>query len=125
MDRGRQRLEPLNLSPLSANTTGELNILGHDGHTFGVDSAQVCIFKESHKVCLGRFLEGENGGGLETEISLEILGNLTNETLEGSLTNEELRTLLVFTDLTEGDSSGAITMGLFLWEEKRRKMLII
>lgn len=31
---------------------------------------------------------------------LEILSDFTNETLEGQLANQELRTLLVFSDLT-------------------------
>lgn len=43
---------------------------------------------------------------------LEVLRNLANKTLEGEFPNEELRRLLVPTDLTESDRSGAETMGL-------------
>jgi hypothetical protein len=43
---------------------------------------------------------------------LEILSNLTNETLEGELPDEELSRLLITTDFTEGDGSGPETMGL-------------
>lgn len=43
---------------------------------------------------------------------LEILCNLTNETLEGELADEQLRALLVATNFTEGNSTRPETMGL-------------
>ena len=43
---------------------------------------------------------------------LEVLGDFTNEPLEGELPDEELSGLLVTTDFTEGDGSWAETMGL-------------
>jgi histone H3 len=49
---------------------------------------------------------------LESEIRLEILGNLTNQTLEGELSDEELGRLLVTTDLTESDGTRLISVGL-------------
>ena len=45
-----------NLCSLSADSAGQLNILGHDGDALGVDGAQVGVFKETHKV-LKVFLE--------------------------------------------------------------------
>ena len=38
---------------------------------------------------------------------LEVLGNLTNQPLEGELPDEELCRLLVATNFTEGDGTGA------------------
>ena len=43
---------------------------------------------------------------------LEILCDLTYEPLEGELPDEELSRLLVATDFTEGDGSGAETVRL-------------
>jgi hypothetical protein len=40
------------------------------------------------------------------------LGNLTNETLEGELADEQLRGFLVTTNFTEGDGTGPEAMGL-------------
>jgi hypothetical protein len=57
-------------------------------------------------------LEGADGGTLEAEIGLEVLSNLTDETLERQLADQELRRLLVATDLTESHGTGAVTMGL-------------
>ena len=43
---------------------------------------------------------------------LEVLSDLTDETLEGQFADEELRRLLVATDFTEGDGAGPEAMGL-------------
>ena len=44
--------ERINLSTLSADTAGKLDVLGHDGDTLGVDGAQVGVFEESYEVGL-------------------------------------------------------------------------
>jgi hypothetical protein len=88
-----------------------LDILGHDSHTLGVNSTQVSILEKTNKVCLCCFLKGKDCSGLETKISLEILGDLTDEALEGCLTDEEIGGLLVFTDLTESYSSRTVSVG--------------
>ena len=46
------------------------------------------------------------------ETNLEVLSDFTNEPLEGQLADEELRRLLVPTNLTESDSSRPETMRL-------------
>ena len=102
----------INLSTLSADTAGELDVLGHDGDTLGVDGAQVGVFEESYEVGFGSFLEGHDGRALETEISLEVLGDFTDQALEGKLADEELSALLVTTDLTESDGSRPVPVGL-------------
>jgi hypothetical protein len=86
--------------------------------------------KERHEIGLGGLLEGHNSGGLEAQVrlwedgqrgrdgwrmggtDLEVLGDFTDEALEGELADEELGGLLVATDFTEGDGSRAETMGL-------------
>ena len=97
---------------LTTDAAGKVDITGHDGDTLAVDGTKVDILKEGDKVSLSSLLEGSNGGALETEVSLAVLGNLTDETLEGELADQQLGRLLVATDLTESNGSGAITMGL-------------
>lgn len=46
------------------------------------------------------------------QMNLEVLGDLTDEALEGELADEELGRLLVAADFTEGDGSGPEAMGL-------------
>jgi hypothetical protein len=50
--------------------------------------------------------------GLEYGMYLEVLRDLADEALEGQLADEELRRLLVATDLPERDSARAETMRL-------------
>lgn len=98
------------LGVLSTDATSENHILLHDGHTLGVDGAQVGVLEEGDEVSLRSLLKSSDGGALETEIRLEGLGDLTNEALEGELTDEQVSRLLVTTDLTKSDSSGSETV---------------
>ena len=101
-----------NLSTLSTDTAGKLDVLGHDGDTLGVDGAQVGVLKQTNEVSLASLLEGHDGGALEAEVSLEVLGDLTDQALEGQLADEELSRLLVSSDLTESDGSWPVPVGL-------------
>ena len=95
----------MDLRALATETAGQLDILGLDGDTLGVDGAQVGVFEERDEVSLDGLLKGANGGALEAEVRLEVLGDLTDETLEGELADEQLGGLLVATDLTESDGT--------------------
>jgi hypothetical protein len=50
--------------------------------------------------------------GVIPKTHFEVLSNLTNETLEGKLADKKFGGLLVATNFTESDSSGAEAMGL-------------
>ena len=58
------------------------------------------------------FRSGHDGGALESEVGLEVLGDLTDQTLEGQLADEKLCALLVSADLTESDCTWPVPMGL-------------
>lgn len=96
----------------TTDSAGELHVLGHDGHTFGVDGAEVGVFEETDQVGLSGFLEGEDGRGLETEVVLELSSDLTDESLEGELSDEELGGLLETSDLAKSDGSWSEAVGL-------------
>ena len=116
-------------------------ILNIHGNTFGVDGSQVGILEERDEVGFSGFLKSHDGGRLEAQVglqrqsakknktkhmsdiskkgkfrktaaNLEVLSNLTNETLEGEFPDEQLRGLLVATNFTESDGTGPETMGL-------------
>ncbi len=101
----------IRLSTFSTDSPGELDILGHDGDSFGVDGAQVGVLKETNQVSLASLLQSHNGAGLESQISLEVLGNFSDKTLEGELTDQKLGRLLVASDLTESNCTGPIPVG--------------
>ena len=46
-------------------------------------------------------LKGADGGALETQVGLEVLGDLPDQPLEGQLADQQLGGLLVATDLSE------------------------
>ena len=100
------------LRALTTDAAGKVDVLGHDGDTLGVDGAQVGVLEQTDDVGLSGLLKGEDGGGLEAEVALEVLGDLTNEALEGKLSEEELSGLLELADLTKSHGSGAVTVGL-------------
>lgn len=100
------------LGTFTTDSAGQLNVLWHDGNTLGVDGAKVSIFKKTNEVGLRSLLKGHDSRALESEVSLEVLGNLTNQTLEGKFADEELSRFLVSPDLTESDGTGPVTMGL-------------
>ena len=112
LKRARICLGVGNLSAFTTDAASQLDVLGHDGHTLGVDGAQVGVLEETDQVGLAGFLQGHDGGALESQISLEVLGDLTDQTLEGQLADQELGGFLVTTDLTESDGSGPVAMGL-------------
>lgn len=85
-----------------------------------MDGAQVGVLEEGDEVGLDGLLESANGGALEAEIGLEVLGDLTDKALEGQLADEELGRLLVATDLTESDGTRLVAVRLLDTAGRRR-----
>jgi hypothetical protein len=100
------------LCTLPTDPPGQLDVLGHDGDPLGVDGAQVGVLEQPNQVGLAGLLQGTNGGGLEPQVSLEVLSNLPDQPLEGQLADQQLGRLLVTPDLTESDCAGPVPMGL-------------
>ena len=61
------------LSALSTNAAGQLDVLGHDCHSLGVNGAQVGVLEQTNKISFAGLLQSHNSRALETEIGLEIL----------------------------------------------------
>ena len=107
-----ERLSWKKLSSLSSDSSGQLDVLGHDGDSLGVDGAQVGVLEEPNKVSLTCLLESHDSRWLEPQISLEVLCNFSHQTLEGKFSDEKLGWLLVSSDLTESNSSRPVSVGL-------------
>ena len=78
-----------------------------------MNGTKVGIFEETYEVGFSSFLEGQHGTRLEAEFFLEIVGDLTNESLEGEFADQKFGGLLVFSDLTESYGSGSESVGFF------------
>ncbi|RUP46741.1 hypothetical protein BC936DRAFT_146577 [Jimgerdemannia flammicorona] len=100
-----------NLGPLAPEPPGELDVFGLDGNALGVNGSKIGVLEEGDEVSLRGLLQGADGGRLEAQICLEVLGDLTDKALEGELADQELRRLLVATDFTEGDCAGPELIG--------------
>lgn len=70
-------LKRKHLCTFSADPTGQLDVLWHDGNTLGVDGAQVGILEKTNQVSLASLLKSHDGRALEPEIGLEILSNFS------------------------------------------------
>ena len=56
-----------------------------DGNSLGVDGTQVGVLEQGNEISLNGLLESTDGGRLEAEVRLEVLGDFTDQTLEGKL----------------------------------------
>lgn len=102
----------VHLRSFSSDTSGELDIFGHNGDTLGVDGAKIGIFEESDEVGFSCFLEGKDGLGLEAKVGLEVLSDFSDQSLERQFTDQQISRLLVFSDFPQCDGSGPVSMGL-------------
>ena len=102
----------MHLSTFATDTTGQLDVLWHDSDTFGVNGAQVGVLEKSDEVSLASLLESQDGGALESEISLEVLSDFTDQTLEWQFSDQKFSTLLVTSDFTKSDGSWPVSVGL-------------
>jgi len=89
-----------------------VQISSHDSDSLGVDGAQVGVFEQSDQISLGGFLEGQDGLGLESNVLLVFHGNVSDESLERKLSDEEVSGLLELSNFSEGDSTGSVSVGL-------------
>ena len=100
------------VASLPADAASKLDVLRHDGHTLGVNRAEVGVLKEVDEVGLRGLLQGHDGVRLEAKVRLPLISNLAHETLERKLADQKLGRLLVLADLTERNSARAEAVGL-------------
>jgi hypothetical protein len=99
-------------SALSPDAASQLDILGHDSHTLGMNGTQISILEQSNQVSLGGLLKSKHRRALEAQIGLEVLRNLPHQPLERKLADEQLGGLLVLANLTKRHGSRPVAVGL-------------
>jgi histone H3 len=75
---------------VSPDSLGELEVLGHDGHSLGVDGAQVGILEEGDQIGFRSFLQGEHSLALESHFLLELSRDFSHQSLEGQLPDKQI-----------------------------------
>ena len=58
------------------------------------------------------YLKGTNGGALESQISLEVLRDFADQSLEGQFSDEQFGRFLVSSNFSQGDGSRSVAVGL-------------
>jgi hypothetical protein len=77
------------------------HVPGRDGDVLRVNGTQVGVLKQSNEVSFQSLLEGKYSRALETTVQLELLSNLSYQTLEWHLANQKVSRLLVSPDLSK------------------------
>src|SRR3978361_2418217 len=77
----RKRMS-VDLGSFAANAPGQLDVLRHDGHSLGVNGAQVGVLEETDQISLAGLLQRHDGGALEAQVGLEGLGRFAGAQLE-------------------------------------------
>ena len=75
---GGSRATDTDLGAFATDSSGQLDVFRHDGHSLGMDSAQVGVFEKTDQVSLASLLQRHDGGALETQIGLEVLRDFTH-----------------------------------------------
>lgn len=70
-----------------------------------MDRTKLSIFKEADEVGFSRFLESSERKTLEADLVINLDGDLTNQPLEGSSSEQQLRASLELLDLSQSCSS--------------------
>ena len=70
------------LRTLSTDAASELDVLGHDGDSLGVDGAQIGVLEQADQIGFGSLLQSKHCRRLEAEIRLEVLRDFTDQALK-------------------------------------------
>ena len=76
-----------------------------------MNGAKIGVFEESNKVSLSCFLKGEDSLGLEADVILHFHSNISNKSLEGEFSDQQISSLLIFPDLSEGNCARSELVG--------------
>ena len=98
------------LCTLSSDSSGQLDVLGHDGDPLGVDGAQVGVLEKSDEVSLAGLLESHDGRALNLKSVLKSWAISLTRRWKGNL---RMRSSVDFWYLLI--SLRATVPGLYLW----------
>lgn len=94
---------------LPADAASELNVAWHDRHTLRVKRAAIGVLKQPDEISFTCFLQSEHGRRLEPQVRLaNVLRDLANEPLEGQLSNQQARRLLVAANFAKSNGAGLV-----------------
>ena len=96
------------------NASGQLDILWHDGNSFGVDGTQVGVFKEANKIGLCCVLQCQDCPTGKIQSSFQVLGNLPHQPLKREPPDQQLGRLLISANFSEGHCTRPVSSEFLL-----------
>ena len=99
---------------LPANASGQLDVLWHDGNSFGVDGTQVGVFKLAKKIGLRCLLQCQDCPTGKVQSPFQVLGNLPHQTLKWEPPDQQLGRLLISMNFSEGHHTQPVSLGFLL-----------
>jgi hypothetical protein len=100
-------------SAFAADAPSQVHVARKDRGPLAMYRAQFHVLEQPHEVRFGGLLKRRDGGRLEPQVLLVILGQLAHKTLEWKFPKQQLGALLVATDLPEGHGPGPEPVGFF------------
>ena len=70
-----------------------------------MDGTEIGIFEKPNEISFRSFLESEDGGALESKFLVKGMGDFSYKPLEGKLSKKKVCSLLISSDLPEGNGS--------------------
>ena len=86
---------------IPSDSASKVHVLFHYCSTFGMNSAEVCVLKESNNVSFSSFLEGYKCLRLKSELMVNITNKCANESLKWSTRKQTFDVFLIALNLTE------------------------
>ena len=96
----------------SSDSSGKLDVLGHDCDSSCMDGAKVSVLEQSDQVGLSCLLQGKYSRALKSQFAFEITGDVSHQSLEGEFSNKQISGFLIFPDFSQGNCSWPESVGL-------------
>ena len=114
-----------NLSSFTTDSSRELDVLRHDCNSLGMDRAQFGVFEQADQVALTGFLQGHDCCALQSQISLEVLSDFTDKSLERQLSDQQLSWLLISSDFSQSDCSWSVSVRFFSHHQLKERSFLL
>lgn len=90
----------------------KIHVLWENGNALGMNGAKIGILEEPDQIGLGRILQREKCITIKAQIALEHLCDFTDKTNKWDFAQQQIRILLVSTNLHERPGPRTVSMGL-------------
>ena len=103
------------LEAVASDSSGEAHVFCMECNSLCMDAAKIGIFEETCQISLWSFLNGDQSLGLESYLMIDVSGDLSHYSLEGSSWKKETCRSLISSDFTKSDSASFVSSLCFVF----------